>query len=73
MATILELGSVSVPSRPVLLGGSTMCAVELKYRARLGRRKAGGSTGARTSNANLLSDLLMICVAIVCGGFLLSP
>ena len=51
-----------------LTGGSTCCAVALMNRARLGRRKVGGSValGARMSNKDLLSVLLnMVCFDIV--------
>jgi hypothetical protein len=45
-------------------GGSTICAVELKYRARFGRRKVGGNAdaGIRMSRMDLRSDLLNILV-----------
>jgi hypothetical protein len=49
------------------VGGSTCCEVELKYRARLGRRKVGGSAagGAGASCTALRSALLNIVT--VCG------
>lgn len=44
---------------------STCCVVELKYRARLGRRNVGGSAddGIRVSNMGLLIILLSIVKA----------
>jgi hypothetical protein len=45
-------------------GGSTCCVVELKYRARLGRRNVGGNgvdcDGIRMSNMDFLMVLLNI-------------
>jgi hypothetical protein len=44
------------------VGGSTCCAVELKYRARYGRRKVGGSAdgGILMSKMDFLTVLLNI-------------
>ena len=52
----------------LLVGGSTCCSVELKYRAWLGRRKVGGSVeeGTRTSRTALLNALLNI-FGLECG------
>ena len=47
--------------------GSTCCAVELKYRARFGRRKVGGSTtgGIHVSRMDFLKVLLNILILTV--------
>jgi hypothetical protein len=47
-----DCGLVNCDASNPPVGDSTCCAVELKYRARLGRRKVGGNAddGIRTSN-----------------------
>lgn len=63
-ATAFEAGGASRGASRPSGGDSMICAVELKYRARLGRRKAGGSadTGIRMSRTDFRSDLLNILV-----------
>lgn len=56
-AMIFEAGGTSKLSG----GDSMICAVELKYRARFGSRKAGGN-GIRMSRTDFRSDLLNIMV-----------
>ncbi len=53
-------GGISRPSG----GDSMICAVELKYRARFGRRNVGGraDTGIRMSRTDFQTDLLSILV-----------
>lgn len=62
-ATIFDDGGTSVSSK---LSGddSTICTVELKYRARPGRRKIGGNAdaGIRMSTMDFWRDLLNILV-----------
>jgi hypothetical protein len=62
-ATIFDEGGASGSSK-LSAGDSIICVVELKYRARLGRRKIGGSadTGIRMSKTDFLRDLLNILV-----------
>lgn len=54
--------------RLLVVGGSTCCSVELKYRAWLGRRNVGGSVdeGTRTSCTARLNALLNI-FGLECG------
>lgn len=49
-------------------GDSTCCAVELKYRARLGRRNVGGNAdeGIRMSKMDFLTVLLSILSSFNC-------
>jgi hypothetical protein len=60
-ATIFDAGGASLVAKP-FGGGSTIRAVELKYRAPLGSRKVGGNAdvGIRTSRMDFRSDLLNI-------------
>jgi len=60
-AITFDVGDASVASNP-LGGDSIICAVELKYRTRIGRRKVGGNAEAdiRISKTDFLNDLLSI-------------
>jgi len=61
-ATIFEDGGASGGTSKPSGGDSIICAVELKYRARFGRRNVGGSvdTGIRMSRMDFRNDLLNI-------------
>jgi hypothetical protein len=61
-ATIFEDGGASGGTSKPAGGDSMICAVELKYRARFGRRNVGGSadTGIRMSRMGFRNDLLNI-------------
>jgi hypothetical protein len=61
-ATIFEDGGASGGTSKPSGGDSMICAVELKYRARFGRRNVGGSadTGIRMSRMDFRNDLLNI-------------
>jgi len=60
-AMIFEAGGASRGTSKLSGGDSMICAVELKYRARFGSRKAGGN-GIRMSRTDFRSDLLNIMV-----------
>jgi hypothetical protein len=63
-ATIFEAGGASRGTSKLSGGDSMICAVELKYRARFGRRKVGDNAdvGIRMSRTDFRSDLLNILV-----------
>ena len=52
------------------MGGSTCCAVELKYRARYGRRKVGGSADGDILMSKM--DFLIVLLNIVRVGSAIS-
>jgi hypothetical protein len=63
-ATTFEDGGASMGTSKLSGGDSMICAVELKYRARYGRRNVGGraDTGIRMYKTDFRSDLLNILV-----------
>jgi hypothetical protein len=68
-ATSFDDGGASRGTSKPSGGDSMICAVELKYRARLGRRKVGGNAdaGNRMSKTDFLIDLLNI-LKMLAGG-----